>query len=147
MHTSTTCATSSGRPVGSSRPFAAWGTASPMPDGRADPPHAVGSPSEVTPSEARLLRNVRINLALWSGGITLAVLLVLGTVLYLAVERSLAASGTAQLVARATEITGGRQDPGGEPPAGGLSFGGPNSGIFWMVVDDTGVPVTPVPAG
>ena len=69
-----------------------------MPDGAvAQAPHA-DPPSEVTPAEARLLRSVRINLALWSGGITLAVLLVLGTVLYLAVERSLAAAGTAQLV-------------------------------------------------
>ena len=57
-----------------------------MPDGRADPASAAGSPSEVTASEARLLRGVRINLALWSGGITLAVLVVLGAVLYLAVE-------------------------------------------------------------
>jgi signal transduction histidine kinase len=112
-----------------------------MPDGAvAQAPHA-DPPSEVTPAEARLLRSVRINLALWSGGITLAVLLVLGTVLYLAVERSLAAAGTAQLVAQANQITGGRRDPGGEPPPGGLSFGGPNSGTFTMVVDGDGDPV------
>lgn len=117
-----------------------------MPDGRAAPVPA-GSPSEVTPSEARLLRSVRLNLALWSGGITLAVLLVLGTVLYLAVERSLAASGTAQLVTQANQITGGRRDPGGEPPTGGLSFGGPNSGTFTLVLDDGGQPVRPVPPG
>ena len=118
-----------------------------MPDGRADPASAAGSPSEVTPSEARLLRGVRVNLALWSGGITLVVLLVLGTVLYVAVERSLAASGTAQLVAQANEITGGRRDPGGEPPEGGFVFGGPNSGVFRVIVDEAGRPVTPVPAG
>lgn len=117
-----------------------------MPDGRAAPATAAG-PSEVTPSEARLLRSVRINLALWSGGITLAVLLVLGTVLYLAVERSLAATGTAQLVNQANQFTGGRPDPGGEPPEGGFVFGGPNSGVFRLVVDGAGVPVTPVPAG
>src|SRR5688572_14108312 len=147
MPTSTTCATSSDRPAGSSRPSAAWGTASPMPDGRADPASAAGSPSEVTPSEARLLRGVRINLALWSGGITLVVLLVLGTVLYLAVERSLTASGTAQLVEQADQITGGRRDPAGDPPEGGLSFGGPNSGTFFFVLDDGGQPVRRLPPG
>ncbi len=114
-----------------------------MPDGRADPAPAAGSPSEVTPSEARLLRGVRINLALWSGGITLVVLLVLGTVLYVAVERSLAASGTAQLVERANQETGGRRDPGGDLPPGGLSFGGPSSGVFTLVVNVDGVPVGP----
>ena len=118
-----------------------------MPDGRAAPAPAAGSPSEVTPSEARLLRGVRLNLALWSGGITLVVLLVLGTVLYVAVERSLTASGVAQLVAQANQMTGGRPDPGGEPPEGGFVFGGPNSGVFRLVVDAAGVPITPVPAG
>jgi len=117
-----------------------------MPDGIA----ASGSTTdkaEVTPAEARLLRGVRINLALWSGGITLAVLLVLGTVLYLAVERSLTASGTAQLEARADQLTGGRRDAPGDLPEGGLSFGGPNSGTLTMVLDDGGKPVRPVPPG
>jgi signal transduction histidine kinase len=114
-----------------------------MRDGRATPAPAAGSPSEVTPSEARLLRGVRINLALWSGGITLAVLLVLGTVLYLAVERSLAASGTAQLVSQANQMTRGRPDPGGDPPEGGYVFGGPNSGVYTLPIDQFGVPVGP----
>jgi signal transduction histidine kinase len=118
-----------------------------MPDDRAAPAPAAASPSEVTPSEARLLRSVRINLALWSGGITLAVLLVLGTVLYLAVDRSLTASGTAQLVEQANQLTGGRRDPGGEPPEGGFSFGGPNSGTFYFLLDDGGRPVRPIPPG
>ena len=112
-----------------------------MPDGAVAPGPVSGSPAEVTPEEARLLRRVRNNLALWSGGITLAVLLVLGTVLYVAVERSLTASGTAQLVDQANQLTGGRRDPGGEPPEGGLSFGGPNSGTFTMVIDADGRPV------
>lgn len=111
-----------------------------MPD-RVTPAPAAGTGPEVTPDEARLLRRVRINLALWSGGITLAVLLVLGAILYIAVERSLTATGTAQLVTQANQITGGRRDPGGEPPEGGLSFGGPNSGTFTMVVDGDGRPV------
>jgi signal transduction histidine kinase len=118
-----------------------------MPDGAAAQEPRAGPGPEVTPAEARLLRGVRINLALWSGGITLAVLVVLGAILYVAVERSLAASGTAQLVAQANQITGGRRDPGGEPPTGGFVFGGPNSGVFRLVVDDAGLPLTPVPAG
>ena len=113
-----------------------------MPDGVVAPGSGADT-ADVTPSEARLLRGVRINLALWSGGITLVVLLILGTVLYLTVERSLTASGTAQLVEQANLITGGRREPAGDPPQGGLSFGGPNSGTFTMVVDGDGRPVGP----
>jgi signal transduction histidine kinase len=119
-----------------------------MPDGVVAPEAAGQPPVEVTPAEARLLRRVRISLALWSGGITLAVLVVLGAILYVAVERSLAASGTAQLVA---QIGGGRPAPGGDLPPGGLSFGGPNSGVFTLVLDGNGDPIGPgrgaVPVG
>jgi signal transduction histidine kinase len=122
-----------------------------MPDGVDAPESGGASISEdaVTPAEAQLLRRVRVNLTLWSAGITMAVLIVLGAILYVAVERSLAASGTAQLVGQANAITGGRRDPGGDPPEGGLSFGGPNSGNYWMVVNGDGRPVSrgPVPAG
>ena len=119
-----------------------------MPDGVVAPEPVDRPQPEVTPAEARLLRGVRNNLALWSGGITLAVLVVLGAILYVAVERSLAASGTAQLVAQADALTGGRHDPGGEPPPGGLIFGGPNSGTFTLVLDSDGVPIRgPVPGG
>ena len=119
-----------------------------MPDGVVAPEPLDQPQPEVTPAEARLLRGVRNNLALWSGGITLAVLVVLGAILYVAVERSLAASGTAQLVAQADALTGGRRDPGGEPPPGGLIFGGPNSGTFTLVLDSDGVPIRgPVPGG
>ena len=120
-----------------------------MPDGVSAPGAGSGSPQDVTPAEAQLLRRVRVSLALWSAGITLAVLVVLGAILYVAVDRSLTASGTAQLVAQANAITGGRRDPGGDPPAGGLNFGGPNSGTFTMVVRDDGRPVGrgPVPDG
>jgi len=119
-----------------------------MPDGVVAPEPVDRPQPEVTPAEARLLRGVRNNLALWSGGITLAVLVVLGAILYVAVERSLAASGTAQLVAQADALTGGRHDPEGEPPPGGLIFGGPNSGTLQLVLDSDGVPVRgPVPGG
>jgi signal transduction histidine kinase len=105
-----------------------------MPDGVAE------AAPDVTPEEASLLRRVRLSLTLWSGGITLAVLVVLGIVLYLAVERSLAASGTAQLTASADAATGGRPDPD-ELPASGYIFGGPGSGTFRLVATGDGRPL------
>ena len=75
---------------------------SPMPDGvGTDPSPADPDEPSLTPAEAGLLRKVRFNLSLWSGGITLAVLVVLGIVLYVAVARSLSVTGTAQVEARA----------------------------------------------
>src|SRR5579884_2636460 len=59
---------------------------------------------EAIAADARLLRRVRWRLAAWSGGTTLAALFVLGLALYLAVARSLAASGTDQLEERATAL-------------------------------------------
>jgi signal transduction histidine kinase len=109
-------------------------TDSPMPEG-------------VTPEESRLLRRVRLQLALWSGGITLALLVALGAVLYLAVDRSLSSSGTAELVGQATIITGTRPGPNDELPPGGFVFGGPGSGTLTMVVNDQGIPVGPRQAG
>jgi signal transduction histidine kinase len=103
----------------------------------------------MTPQEARLLRRVRLQLALWSGGVTLVLLLLLGGVLYVAVDRSLSTSGTAQLVNQAARLTGGRPGPD-TLPEGGFNFGGPGSGTFAMVVDGEGVPVgrgNRIPAG
>jgi signal transduction histidine kinase len=104
----------------------------------------------ITPEEAKLLRGVRIQLALWSGGITLALLVVLGIVLYVAVDRSLSTSGTAELISQASQITRTPPAPGEELPAGGFIFGGPASGTFAIVLDAEGDPVGPgqrVPGG
>jgi signal transduction histidine kinase len=98
-------------------------------------------PEDVTPAEARLLRRVRLQLALWSGGITLALLIVLGIVLYVAVDRSLSSQGTAQLVSQANQITRTPPAPGEELPTGGFIFGGPASGTFAMVLDEGGDPI------
>ena len=118
----------------------AWGTGSPMPDGvRAD--EGDGSALEVTPVEHRLLRGVRINLSLWSGGITLLVLVVLGVVLFFAVERSLAASGTAQLVARADQITRQRPDRDSELQQTGINFGGVGAGTLLVLATQEGQPI------
>ena len=106
-----------------------------MPDGVS--PSTDEPETEVTTAEHRLLRDVRLNLSLWSGGITLAVLVALGIVLYVAVDRSLTATGTAQLTTTADIITGGRPDPDDLGEAG-FRFGGPGSGTFSLVTDDTG---------
>jgi signal transduction histidine kinase len=106
-----------------------------------DAPRAAAAGSQepgLTPAEHRLLRGVRLNLALWSGGITLAVLVVLGMVLYVAVDRSLTASGTAQLTTRADNLTGDHPDPDRALPEGGFIFGGPGSGTYQLVADANG---------
>jgi two-component system sensor histidine kinase CiaH len=107
-----------------------------MPDG-VDAPLAAAD-GELTPAESGLLRRVRLNLSLWSGGITLAVLVVLGIVLYVAVARSLAASGTAQVEARADQITGQPPDPEEGFPTGGFIFGGAGSGTFALLANAQG---------
>lgn len=97
-----------------------------------------GSGPVTTPDDARLLRGVRLNLALWSGGITLVVLLVLGLILYGAVARSLEASGTAQLTARADQVTRSPRGLDDDVPRGGFIFGGLGSGTYALVADASG---------
>jgi signal transduction histidine kinase len=105
----------------------------------------------MTPAEASLLRRVRLQLAVWSGGITLALLLALGIVLYLAVDRSLSTAGTAELIGEANRLTGTPPGPNDDLPAGGFIFGGPGSGTFTVVLNESGAPVGPgrrgVPVG
>jgi signal transduction histidine kinase len=116
-----------------------------MPDGVAS--DASLADDGLTPVEAGLLRKVRFNLSLWSGGITLAVLVVLGIVLYVAVARSLAAAGTAEVVARADQVTGQPTDPETFPD-GGFIFGGPGSGTYLLAANDAGERVDrPGPGG
>jgi len=97
--------------------------------------------------DARLLHTVRIRLVLWSAGATLAVLVVLGLVVFAAVARSLASSSTDQLAARATTIgrfvagvpviVGGGPGLGDGGPPIGLVVGGPSSGTFaWVITED-----------
>jgi signal transduction histidine kinase len=112
-----------------------------MRDGAPSPDPAGGPETAADAADARLLGRVRVNLALWSGGITLAVLVVLGAVLYLAVERSLAASGVEQLESRAQQLTGERPDPE-DLPEGGFTFGGRGSGTYALVADGDANPIT-----
>lgn len=115
-----------------------------MADGAAeDAGTAERSATPVTPAEARLLRGVRLQLALWSAALTLVVLLVLGGILYVAVDRSLTTSGTAALAAQADSLTGERPGPDDDLPPGGFSFGGGASGMFTMIIGPEGAPLAP----
>lgn len=95
---------------------------------------------EAEAADARTLRRVGWRLVLWAGGSMLAVLLVLGTVLYGAVARSLEASGIAALDARADAIAELIEDPSRAPQIG-LAFGGRGSGTFALVLRPDGRPL------
>ena len=91
-----------------------------MPDGAPTPTEPITGERAADIADAGLIRRVRRNLVLWSGGTTLVVLLVLAVALYLAVAGSLANSGVEQLqdamaVPRAV-LTGQRPDPGDTSP-------------------------------
>ena len=106
------------------------------------PPEKVGdsAPSALRPSpDASLLRRVRWQLVAWSGGATLLVLLLLGTLLYGVAAHSLEQSSVAQLQSRCSALVGVVQ--GGRPfelRALGLAFGGVGSGTLAFVVDPSG---------
>ena len=100
-------------------------------------------------SDAALVGRVRRRLLAWSGGSTLVVLLVLGSVLYAAVAGSLAKAATDQLTGRAKSVVGGVMAGIEVPPPGnlpmevqgvttidaqpGLVIGGPASGTVAIV--------------
>lgn len=105
---------------------------------------------EADAADARTLRRVRWRLVLWAGGSMLAVLFILGTILYGAVARSLEASGLAALEARAAAIVDLLEDPR-RPLQVGLAFGGRGSGTFALLLRPDGRPLVlpgmPLPAG
>ncbi|MFL5680023.1 MAG: sensor histidine kinase [Chloroflexota bacterium] len=99
--------------------------------------------TEPADRDARLVHAVRLRLVAWSGGITLLVLLVLGLALYVAVARTLAASGEKQLADRAGQIVDFvRREDRREPPTG-LAFGGGSSGTLAYIVGPDGRLVGP----
>lgn len=123
-------------------------TASPMAEGVA-PAAAAAAPAEdaaereTQAADARLVRSVRWRLVAWSGGITLAVLLALGVVLYASVANSLEATGTAQLASRMANLRGFIEHSPGVPegPPTGFLFGGGSSGTFALIVGPDGQPI------
>lgn len=88
--------------------------------------------------DARLVRGVRWRLVLFSGGATLAVLLLLGVAIYTAVSNSLASQGVAQLDERAQPIVqwveGGLAGPAPLNPR----FGGRTTGTLALLTDADG---------
>jgi hypothetical protein len=100
-------------------------------------------------ADGELIRRTRRRLVAWSGGLTLAILLVLGVAVATVVARSLAAAGEEQLHQRASLLLTVARGPlpirGGGPRGGdlGLAFGGPASGTFGMLVSPSGALVEP----
>ena len=92
-------------------------------------------------TDGRLIRHVRRNLVLWSGGTTLLILLALAVALYAAVAGSLASSGVSQLDARMGLIKGVRPDPADESRYG-FVFGGGSSGTYALIIGPDGAVVT-----
>jgi two-component system sensor histidine kinase CiaH len=121
-------------------------------DTRDEPPTppSTDRPTSAEPTtDAALVRRVRWRLLAWSGGSTLVVLLVLGSVLYAAVAGSLARAATDQLSFRAKSVVDAAVNsvvapyPGAAPPGfqgfqgvtkvdgqPGLVIGGPASGTL-----------------
>ncbi len=96
--------------------------------------------------DTRLLRRVRWRLVLWSGGVTLVLLLALGSAVYFSVSRSLANDSETQLRARATTIVAEidrNPDELALPGRFGFSFGGPASGSIAMVIPPSGQTIGP----
>jgi signal transduction histidine kinase len=96
-------------------------------------------------AEARVLRRTRLRLALWSGGTTLVVLLILGVIVYALVAQQLARDSEAQLRARAT-LVAALTDPASDSAADevalvaaaektGVLFGGPLSGTIAVTAE------------
>ena len=99
--------------------------------------------------DARMLRGTWRRLILWSGGITLAILVVLGAAIYLSVDQSLSDSTQQRLQDRADQIAGfiGRA-PGQDASLGpqlqtGIVFGGPSSGTLALVIGPANESVGP----
>jgi signal transduction histidine kinase len=108
-----------------------------MPDGTPPPTDTSAPELAAETTDGALIRNVRRNLVLWSGGSTLLVLVVLAVALYAAVANSLANSGIEQLDARMSLVRGERPDPHDESRLGFI-FGGGSSGTYAIAIDPEG---------
>jgi signal transduction histidine kinase len=108
----------------------------------ADAPAArpVDAPDSAGAGDAALLRRTRVRLLAWSAGLTILILVLLGTVVYGAVSRELANRGTAVLETRAEEVARIISRPGPLPdrPPFGLTFGGEQSGTLTIAVRPDG---------
>ncbi len=102
-------------------------------------------PATRTP-DAPLLRQTRLRLALWSGGATLATLLALGVLLYVAIDRSLVADSEQRLAQRADAVQTAVRRFGPDPRVlldsqegpGGSRVAGPGAGTTTIVIQPSG---------
>jgi len=122
-----------------------------MPDGVPPPSEATEPERAAEAADGRLIRHVRRNLVLWSGGTTLLILVALAVALYVAAASSLESAGVAQLDSRMASIRGQRPDPD-DTTRYGFIFGGGGSGTYALILDPNGDPVLgprdqPPPAG
>jgi signal transduction histidine kinase len=111
-----------------------------MPDGILPPTGTTAPELAAETADSRMVRHVRRNLVLWSGGTTLLILVALAAALYVAAATSLADAGIAQLDARMAIIRGARPDPD-DPARYGFIFGGGGSGTYAMILDPNGDPI------
>ena len=108
-----------------------------MPDGIQEPREPTAPELAAETADGALIRHVRRNLVLWSGGTTLLILIVLSIALYVAAAGSLANAGVAQLDAGMARVKGERPDPD-DTTRYGYIFGGPGSGTYAMILDPDG---------
>jgi two-component system, OmpR family, sensor histidine kinase CiaH len=110
-----------------------------MPDGILPTQNTTAPELAADTADSRLVRHVRRNLVLWSGGTTLVILLILAAALYLAVAGSLASTATAQLDTRFDQVrsslTGQRPNPPDDSGPYGFLFGGGGGGTIALAVD------------
>jgi signal transduction histidine kinase len=111
-----------------------------MPDGILPPTETTAPELAAETADSRLLRHVRRNLVLWSGGTTLLILVALAVALYLAAASSLSTAGIAQLDSRMSMIRGEHPNPD-DSSRYGFIFGGGGSGTYAMILDPDGDPI------
>src|SRR3954465_8180667 len=106
-----------------------------MPDGILPANQTTAPELAADTADSRLLRHVRRNLVLWSGGTTLLILVALAAALYFAAASSLASAGVDQLEQRMSQAKGERPDPADRSPYG-FVFGG--GATYGMILDPLG---------
>ncbi len=111
-----------------------------MPDGILPPTKTTAPELAAETADSAMIRHVRRNLVLWSGGTTLLILIALAVALYVAAASSLASAGIAQLDSRMGSIRGERPDPD-DGSRYGYIFGGGGSGTYAMILDPDGNPI------
>jgi signal transduction histidine kinase len=111
------------------------------------------APAGATPGERALLGRTRLRLTAWSTAITLVIVLILGAATGFTVAQGLQSASEEALAERAAIITAVVAQLPSVPPElpgvaeallpVGVSFGGPDSGIYGVLVTPTGTVLSP----